>query len=79
MIIKVIGNCCHACHTTYQAVKNAATDIDPNIEVQHVSDIMQILQLGIINTPTVIINDKIVTSGEHLTIEQARQLILQNL
>ena len=29
-------------------------------------------------TPTVIINDKIITSGEHLTIEQARQLIQQN-
>lgn len=78
MVIKVIGNCCNACYATYQAVKSAAASIDSNIEVIHIDDILQILQLGIINTPAVIINDEIVSTGEHLSEEEALKIILQH-
>ena len=77
-IIQIIGNCCSSCHQTHEAIEKAAAEIGGNIEVEHIEDIVKILQMGVLQTPAILIDDKLVSSGKHYTVEQAKQLILEN-
>lgn len=76
MLIQVIGDCCPACHATCETVKKVAERIDPAIKVEHIEDIATILQLGVIQMPTVIIDGKTVASGKHLSEKETETLIL---
>lgn len=78
MKIEVAGNCCAACHATYEAIKQAAHEIDDRIEVVHIEDIMQILKRGIVQTPAVFIDGKQICSGKHLSKEKAKEMIISN-
>lgn len=75
MTIQVIGDCCASCHATYETIKKVAEKIDRSIEVEHVEDITKILQMGVIQMPTVIIEGKTVSSGKHLSEKEAETLI----
>jgi hypothetical protein len=75
MQIKVLGTCCSVCNATYAAVSQAAEEIDPAIVVEQVGDVMQIIHYGVIQTPAVIINEKIVSAGKHLSVTDAKKLL----
>lgn len=79
MKITVFGDCCHHCRTTYSAMQQAATEIDPTIEVKQIGDIVQILQNNVIQTPAIAINGKLISQGKHFDIEKAKELIKSNL
>lgn len=78
MKIQIVGDCCSSCHHTHGAIEKAAAEIGGNIEVEHVNDIVKVLQLGVLQTPAIIINGKLVSSGQHYSVEQAKKLILEN-
>lgn len=46
------------------------------IEVVHIENIADILRFGVIQMPTVIIDGKQVSAGQHYTKEEARTLLL---
>lgn len=76
MKIEVVGNCCSSCHATYHAIKEAASEMGEGIEVVHIENIADILRFGVIQMPTVIIDGKQVSAGQHYTKEEARTLLL---
>ena len=78
MKIQIIGDCCSACHHTHEVIEKAAAEIGGDIEIEHVNDIVKVLQLGVLQTPAIIINDKVVSSGKHYSVEEAKQLIIEN-
>lgn len=77
MKIEVVGNCCASCHSTYNAIRQAAADIDCHIEVIHVESIADILRLGVVQMPTVIVDGRTISAGQHYTKADAASLILQ--
>lgn len=79
MKIEVIGNCCASCHATYESIRQAANEIDERIEVIHIKDIMETLKRGVVQTPAVFINGTIKSAGIHLSVEDAKTMILSNL
>lgn len=79
MKIEVVGNCCSSCHATYHAIREAAEEMSEDIEVEHVEDIKEILRLGVIQMPTVMIDGKQVSAGKHYSKEEARTLLLSHL
>lgn len=79
MKIEIAGNCCSSCHATYHAISEAAKEIGEGIEVEHIEDIREILRLGVIQMPAVIIDGKQVSAGKHYSKEEARTLLLSHL
>ena len=60
MIIEVLGTGCPRCMNTEQNVKKALTELSLQTEVQKVTDIQQIIQRGVLSTPALVIDGRLV-------------------
>jgi small redox-active disulfide protein 2 len=61
--IKVLGSGCANCKTTYARIEKAAQDKGVEITLEKVEDIAQIMSYGIMSTPGVVIDEKVVHAG----------------
>jgi len=61
--IKVLGSGCPTCKTLYNKVVEVAQEIDSNLEVEYITDIAKIVELGAMSSPVFAINDKIIIAG----------------
>lgn len=75
MKILVLGTGCTKCMQTEKNVLEAVKRCDSKAEVTKVSDTMEIVRHGVMSTPAVIIDGKIVCSGYVPTAEQVRDWI----
>jgi len=75
MIIEVLGPGCHKCHNTEENVKKALAELNKTAQVLKVTDINTMIEKGIIQTPALVINDKIMIQGKIPTVEQIKQFI----
>lgn len=61
--IKVLGTGCANCKNTYQQIEKVCQKLGVNAELKKVEDIAEIAKYGVMTTPSVVINEKIVHSG----------------
>ncbi|MDT8446295.1 MAG: thioredoxin family protein [bacterium] len=61
--IKVLGSGCANCKTTSQMIQAAAEKSGVEIHLEKVEDMAQIVQYGILSTPGVVVDGKVVHSG----------------
>lgn len=79
MNIKVLGTGCPKCKALERETINALAELDVAADVQKVEDIVKIMNYGIMKTPGLVINDKVVISGNVPSREQLKKIILENL
>ena len=75
MQILVLGTGCTKCAHTEKIVHEAVKRCDSNAKVTKISDMMEIVRHGVMSTPAVIIDGKIVCSGHVPTVEQVQSWI----
>lgn len=75
MKIEVLGPGCPKCHHVEDNVKRALAELNKTAEVVKVGDINDIIDKGVMQTPALIINGKIVLSGKIPSVEQVKQFI----
>lgn len=63
MTIKVLGPGCCRCNDLERLCMNVLAENDIDADLQKITDVKDIAKHGIISTPALIINDKIVFSG----------------
>jgi len=78
MEIKVLGTGCQKCLNLEKAVRSAAEAVDASIIVSKVTLIDEIMDYGVMMTPALVINEKVVSSGKALSKEQIIKLINEN-
>jgi small redox-active disulfide protein 2 len=61
--IKVLGSGCANCKTTYARIEKAAQDQGVVVQMEKIEDMAQIMAHGVMSTPAVIIDDKLVHAG----------------
>lgn len=76
MKIQVVGPGCPRCTATEMNVINACAALDVAAEITHLYDVKEYAKLGIMMTPAVIIDGKVVVSGEVPTVEKLKEIIL---
>jgi small redox-active disulfide protein 2 len=76
MIIKVLGSGCTNCKTLEKRTQEAVASLHVPAMVEKVQDIMQIAAYGILRTPGLVINEKVVSSGRVPTVEEIKEMIL---
>lgn len=79
MNVKVVGGCCKKASKYYENVKIAVEELKLDLEVELISDSNIIASMGIITTPALIINDKVVSSGMLLKPKAAKNYIEKHL
>ncbi len=64
MEIKVLGPGCAKCKTTEKAVIEAVQASGKDIKVTKIDDIMKIMEYGVMRTPAIVVNEKVIMSGK---------------
>jgi len=75
MKIEVYGSGCPRCKQTEKVMKMAVEELGSDATVEKVTDMMAIMEKGVVSTPAVAIDGKIVLSGKIPSIEEAKKLI----
>ncbi|MGL4986771.1 MAG: thioredoxin family protein [Treponemataceae bacterium] len=75
----VLGSCCKKSSDTFAHVKIAVKELGLPDEVLNSGDMAEIAQYGVIQTPAFVINNKVVSYGKLISIEEAKQLIQKHL
>ena len=63
MDIKVIGAGCKTCGQLYLNVQEAVAKLGLDAQIQKVDDLIEIVQLGVMTAPAVMVDGKLVVSG----------------
>ena len=77
MEIKVLGTGCTKCKQTKKLAAEVIKELNLDATVLEVTDIATIMGYGIMSTPGIVINEKVVGSGGVPTKQQMIQLIQQ--
>lgn len=75
MNIKVIGSGCDKCDKVYVAVCEAVSELEMDAEIEKVEDLIEIVKLGVMSAPSVMIDGKLVIYGQVPTKEQIKKLL----
>ena len=75
MNIKIVGPGCKNCTTLYEITKKVVADLGKDIEVEHITDISQMMALGVSKSPGMIIDGKVVSQGKRLKENEVSELI----
>jgi small redox-active disulfide protein 2 len=75
MKIKVLGACCKKSTETFENAKLAVKELGLNVEVENVGDIMEIARYGVMSTPALVINEKVVSYGKYLKPDDIKKII----
>jgi small redox-active disulfide protein 2 len=61
--IKVLGTGCANCKTTLRLIEDAAKEKGVAVELEKVEDIQDIMSYGVMSTPGVVVDGKVVHAG----------------
>ena len=77
--IQVLGSGCPTCKTLYNKVLEIANQINASLEVEYITDITKIVELGAMSSPVFAINDEIITAGKNPDEQVIKDAILEKL
>lgn len=75
MIIKILGPGCKKCVTLTENTKTALAHLGQEAEVVKVTDYAEIAAHGVMSTPALAIDDKVVSVGKVLTAGEVEVLL----
>jgi len=73
--IQVLGSGCPTCKKLYELVKEAVAELGLGVEVEYITDVQKIVQMGVMQTPVVAINGKPVVAGFVPDKEEIKKII----
>jgi small redox-active disulfide protein 2 len=73
--IQIAGPGCPNCQNTERNVIDACAELDFAADISHVTNIADILELGVMRTPAVVIDSEVVISGRVPTVLELKDLL----
>ena len=73
--IKVLGSGCAKCNALEQATREALSELHMDTTIDHVTDFAQIAACGVMTTPALVVDGKVVSYGKVLKKDEAKALI----
>lgn len=75
MILKVLGTGCAKCKKLEENALKAVSDSGIDAAVEKVTDLSQIMAYGVMMTPALVIDEKVVSSGKLLSVGDIANLL----
>jgi small redox-active disulfide protein 2 len=75
MKIEVLGTGCAKCTTLYDNVKNALKELGKEAEVVKVQDIPSIMKYGVMSTPALVVDGKVLFSGKAPAVSELKGML----
>jgi len=75
MKIKVLGMGCPNCLELEKRAKEAVKQLGIKTEIEKVTDITKIMAYGVMSTPALVVDKKVIVSGKVPSVEDLKKLI----
>jgi small redox-active disulfide protein 2 len=79
LTIKVLGGGCANCHNLEQNTRAALVQLGADAEIEHVSDPGEYARYGLLFTPGLVVNDKLVSAGRVPAVNEVVTLLVNEL
>ena len=73
--IKIIGTGCEKCTNLYENVKKACEELKIEAEISKVEDLVEIVKLGVMAAPSLMVDGKLLINGKVMKYEKVRDLL----
>lgn len=73
--IQIFGTGCPTCQKLTELTKQAADDLGLEYEIEKVTDITKIIEMGVVKTPGIAVDGVIKVSGKLPSIEEIKELL----
>lgn len=75
MELKVIGGGCDECDRLYENVSEALKRLEMSAQIERVSELIDIVKLGVMTTPSLMKDGKLIVSGQMPSVEKLMELL----
>ncbi len=75
MNIKVLGGGCCKCENLLSAVKEAVAQKSIDAEIEYITDMARIIEYGIMSTPALMVDNKVVSMGRVLKAKDVAKML----
>ena len=79
MEIKVLGTGCTRCKSLHKMTTKAVSELNLEATVEKVEDIQKIMEYAVMRTPALVINERVVLTGQVPKINDMKELLTNNL
>ena len=73
--IKVLGSGCAKCNALEEAARAALAELGIDTAIDHVTDFAEIAAYGVMTTPALVVDGKVVSYGKVLKKDEAKAII----
>jgi small redox-active disulfide protein 2 len=75
--IKILGSGCRNCETTYNIIQAAAQQAGVEVKLEKITDMAEIMSYGVMSTPGVVVDGKLVHAGGLPAPDDVRQWVAE--
>ena len=79
MKIQVLGSGCPTCKKLFELTKKAVEELELKTEVEYITDIQKIIEMGVMSSPVLAIDGKPVLAGSLPDIKKIKNSIKENI
>ncbi|MGL4403569.1 MAG: thioredoxin family protein [Fusobacteriaceae bacterium] len=75
MEIKVLGGCCKSCDVLLDYVNETLAELGKEADVEKVVDFVKIARYGVMKTPGIVIDGKVIFSGRMADKKEVKEIL----
>ena len=79
MNIKILGMGCKYCKELYDVTKETIEELEVEAEIEKIEDMKEIMKYGVMRTPALLINEKVVMQGKIPKKEELKEVLRKAL
>lgn len=75
MIVKILGGGCAKCNKLEKNVVEALNELEKDFQIEHVKDFKEIAEYGVMSTPALVIDEKVLFSGKVVNVNELKKIL----
>ncbi|MEG0899330.1 MAG: MTH895/ArsE family thioredoxin-like protein [Oscillospiraceae bacterium] len=75
--VKILGTGCPECYKLVKETTRALSELNMNTDIEHITDLVEIVKYGVMSTPTLIIDGKIMSVGRIPSTDEIIDMLIK--
>ena len=75
MSVKVLGSGCKSCKALWENTNTALQNMNAGIEAEYVTDMSVVAGYGVMSTPALVVNEKVISMGKVMNPSEVENLL----
>ncbi len=76
--VQVLGSGCSTCKSLHELTKQAVAELGLKLEVEYITDIQKIIELGVMSSPVLTVDGQVVSVGQVPGLEKIKELLTES-